>query len=154
MVKKLKKVTGKKNGDNRPAVIDARPAVIDARSAVIRIPAKLLSPIGDLLSSQLKSLERRRQGLDSDDPFISGREDSLASPDTNAAEQFGHARIEAVKREIDRRMIQMRKALSRVRVGSYGICEECGEMIDTDRLMVFPEATFCVSCEKKKEKRR
>lgn len=124
------------------------------RPAVIRIPAKLLAPIGDFLSNQLQSLENRRKSLDGDDPFITGREDSLASPDTNAAEQFGHARIEAVKRELDRRMIQMRKALARVHVGSYGICEECGEMIDTDRLMVFPEATLCVTCEKKREKRR
>ena len=136
--KMAKKVT--KNSDNRPAVI--------------RIPAKLLSPIGELLRGQLQSLERRRKGLDSDDPFISGREDSLASPDTNASEQFGHARIEAVKKEIDRRIIQMRKALARIKVGSYGICEECGQMIDTDRLMVFAEATLCVNCEKKKEKRR
>lgn len=125
----------------------------DTRYAVVRIPARLLAPIGDFLLSQLQSLERRRKNLDSDDPFLSGREDSLASPDTNAAEQFGHARIEAVKRELDRRMIQMRKALTKVRVGSYGICEECGQMIDTDRLMVFPEATLCVSCEKKKEKK-
>ena len=136
--KMAKKVT--KNSDNRPAVI--------------RIPAKLLSPIGELLIGQLQSLERRRKGLDSDDPFISGREDSLASPDTNASEQFGHARIEAVKKEIDRRIIQMRKALARIKVGSYGICEECGQMIDTDRLMVFAEATLCVNCEKKNEKRR
>ncbi|TSC89411.1 MAG: hypothetical protein G01um10145_568 [Microgenomates group bacterium Gr01-1014_5] len=136
MAKKLKKVIS--NGDSRPAVI--------------RIPAKLLSPIGKLLSGQLQSLERRRRGLDSDDPFITGREDSLASPDTNAAEQFGHARIEAVKKEIDRRLIQMRKALARIKVGSYGICEECGQMIDTDRLMVFAEATLCVNCEKRKER--
>lgn len=124
------------------------------RAAVIRIPARLLSPIGEFLSGQLQALERRRQHLDNDDPFVSGREDSLASPDTNAAEQFGHARIEAVKKEIDKRIIQLRKAMARVKVGSYGICEECGQMIDTDRLMVFPEATFCVSCEKKREKRR
>ena len=36
----------------------------------------------------------------------------------------------------------------------YGICEDCGKMIDTDRLMIYPEATLCVSCEAKKEKKR
>lgn len=126
----------------------------DERHAVLRIPARLLAPIGDFLLNQLQSLERRRHGLGRDDPFVTGREDSLASPDTNAAEQFGHARIEAVTKELDRRMIQMRKALARVKVGGYGICEDCGQMIDTDRLMVFPEATLCVNCEKKREKRR
>lgn len=148
MAKKVKKIMGKK------PVRQAQGKPNGQHSAVIRIPAKLLAPIGDFLSNQLSSLENRRKSLDNDDPFITGREDSLASPDTNAAEQFGHARIEAVKRELDRRIIQMRKALARVKVGGYGICEECGQMIDTDRLMVFPEATFCVSCEQKREKRR
>lgn len=125
----------------------------NGNGSVLRIPVKLLAPIGEFLFGQLKALEKRRRSLDSEDPFISGREDSLASPDTNAAEQFGHARIEAIKRELDKRIIQMRKALARVKVGSYGICEECGEMIDTDRLMVFPEATLCVNCEKKRERK-
>lgn len=132
----------------------SKKAIGESPRGVLRIPARLLAPIGNFLSGQLTSLKNRRKSLDSDDPFITGREDSLASPDTNAAEQFGHARIEAVKRELDRRIIQMRKALARVNVGSYGICEECGQIIDTDRLMVFPEATLCVSCEKKREKGR
>ncbi len=121
--------------------------------AAMKIPARLLAPIGAFLTNQLQLLERRRARLDSDDPFLTGREDSLASPDVNASEQFGHARIEAVRNQLDKRIIQVRKALAQVKVGSYGTCERCGKMIDTDRLMVFPEATLCVSCEMKKEKR-
>lgn len=120
----------------------------------LQIPANLLRPIGRFLRSQLKVLERRKSEIVNDDPFSSGRADSIASPDAGAAEQFGRARAEALRKEVDKRIIQVRKALSRVRVGSYGICEECGNMIDTDRLVIFPEATLCVSCEKKREKRR
>lgn len=117
------------------------------------IPGRLIAPIGRFLDNQLKALEKRRANLNNDDPFVSGRAESLASPDTAAAEQFGHARIEAMKHEMDRRTIQLRKALARVKIGKYGICEDCGNMIDTDRLVIFPEATMCVSCEKKREKR-
>ena len=42
--------------------------------------------------------------------------------------------------------VQIRKALTRVRLGTYGTCEDCGKMIDTDRLMIYPEATLCVAC--------
>jgi len=35
--------------------------------------------------------------------------------------------------------------------GKYGICDKCGEMIDTDRLAVRPEATVCMTCEKEGE---
>lgn len=115
------------------------------------IPQRLLRPIGDFLSTQLKRLEFRRSSLEKDDPFVSGRSDNFASPDTTAAEQFGHARTEAIKQELDKRMIQIRKALSCVKVGSYGICENCGKMIDTDRLVVYPETTMCIECGKKKE---
>ncbi|MBI4029191.1 MAG: TraR/DksA C4-type zinc finger protein [Candidatus Blackburnbacteria bacterium] len=121
---------------------------------VFAIPQRLLTPIGDFLTSQIKRLESRRSSLEKDDPFVSGRSDNFASPDTTAAEQFGHAKTEAIRQELDRRIVQMRKALTRIKLGSYGICESCGKMIDTDRLMVFPETTLCVDCESKKESKR
>ncbi|MDO8503414.1 MAG: TraR/DksA C4-type zinc finger protein [bacterium] len=126
---------------------------VNSTKNVLKFPKKLLSAIGDFLGARLRQLEHRRRTISEDDPFQDGRVDSLASPDTDAAEQFGHARSEALKRELDRKMIQTRKALARVKIGSYGICEECGEMIDTDRLMIYPEATLCVSCERKRERR-
>ncbi len=42
--------------------------------------------------------------------------------------------------------------MAMVKIGKYGVCEKCGKMIDTERLMIMPETTICVSCEKKKEK--
>jgi len=121
----------------------------------IRIPKKLLFPVAGVLRVQLKSLKKRRKSIIGEDPFKMGsREGNKASPDTDASEQFGHTRVSAVKAEIDRKIIQTRKALTRVKVGSYGICEECGELIDTDRLTIYPEATLCVKCEAKREKKR
>lgn len=125
-----------------------------ASSQSLVFPRKLLGPVGDFLNEQLGRLERRRSSLTNDDPFSTSRGDeNFASPDTNAAEQFGHARVEAMRAEMDKRIVQMRKALARVKIGSYGICENCSKMIDTDRLVIYPEATLCVSCEKKAEKR-
>lgn len=120
----------------------------------LKLPGKLVSPIAAFLARQLQRLEKRRSSLEGDDPFVAGRAESIAAPDMVAADQFGHARIEAVRKELDKRIIQLRKALARVKVGKYGICEDCGQMIDTDRLMIFPEATLCISCEKKREKKR
>lgn len=120
----------------------------------LQIPGRLLGPVRDFLLGQLRRLEKRKVGIEGDDPFIAGRAENLASPDTSAAEQFGHARVEAVRKELDKKIIQVRKALARIKLGSYGICEECGEMINTDRLMVYPEATICVKCEKRREGKR
>lgn len=123
------------------------------KDSVIEFPRKLIAPIGDFLSDQISRLEKRKKIVESDDPFKDTRRlTDNASPDNDAAEQFGHARVSAIRGELDRKIIQTRKALSRVKVGKYGICENCGNMIDTDRLMIYPEATFCINCEKKKEK--
>ncbi len=119
----------------------------------IKFPANILAPIGDFLSGEEKRLRKRKERLDKEDPFDDTRRvTDNAATDTDADEQVGHERTEALKKEVDRRQIQIRKALSRIKIGKYGICEKCGQMIDTDRLMVMPEATICVDCEKKKEK--
>lgn len=116
-------------------------------------PKKLLVPIGKFLQNKLKSLEKKKKVIEEEDPFNDkSRLFDNASPDADAAEQFGHAKTNAIKREIDRKIIQTRKALSRVKVGKYGICEDCNKMIDTDRLVIYPEATLCAACKKKREK--
>ena len=120
---------------------------------IITFPARLLAPVGSFLLAQLKRLERRKKDIEKEDPFTdTDRVNDNASPDTDAAEQFGHARTSAIKDQLDKKMIQTRKALSRIRVGKYGICEDCSKMIDTDRLMVYPEATLCAKCKTKREK--
>jgi len=116
-------------------------------------PVHLLRPIGDFLSSRLHILQKRKKQIEKDDPFKDqSRILDNASPDTDAAEQFGHAKTSAIKHQLEAKISQTKKALARLRSGKYGICEDCGEMIDTDRLTVFPEATFCKKCQDKREK--
>ena len=120
---------------------------------VITFPAKVLEPIKHFLAREERRLEKRKKALTKVDPFEDVRRLSdNAAPDADAAEQVGHERASAMKKQIDRKLIQVRKALARIKIGKYGICEKCGKMIDTDRLMVIPEATVCVKCKKKKEK--
>jgi DnaK suppressor protein len=120
---------------------------------VVKFPANLVAPVGKFLQGRLKRLEKRKKVIEKEDPFRNtSRVTDNASPDTDAAEQFGHARVSAIKEQLDKKMIQTKKALARVKIGKYGICEDCGKMINTDRLMVYPEATLCVKCEAKREK--
>jgi len=119
----------------------------------LTFPASLVSPVGIFLRERLRMLRARRKVIEKEDPFKdTSRIVDNASPDTDAAEQFGHARVSAVRQQINRSIIQTRKALSRVKVGKYGICEDCGLMIDTDRLMIYPEATLCAKDAAKREK--
>jgi len=98
--------------------------------AIVAFPSKLLNPIGKFLQARLKLLEKRRKDIQEEDPFQNvSRITDNAAPDADAAEQFGHARTSAIREQIERKMIQTKKALARVKIGKYGICEVCKEMI-------------------------
>jgi len=120
---------------------------------IVTFPAKLLGPVRGFLLVQLKKLQKTRKNISKEDPFKNAaRIANNASPDTDAEEQFGHARTSALKDQLDRRIIQTKKALTRIKIGKYGICEDCGKMIDTDRLMIYPDATLCAKDQAKREK--
>jgi DnaK suppressor protein len=50
------------------------------------------------------------------------------------------------------KLLAINEALEKLREGTYGICEECGDRIGPGRLKVMPLAKFCVSCQAKLEK--
>lgn len=119
---------------------------------VLLFPKNLLSPVGKFLKTRLELLEKRRKDIVSEDPFRDfSRTIDNASPDTDAAEQFGHAKSSAIKKELDKKIKQTKQAIKKVKKGDYGICEDCTKMIDTDRLMIYPEATLCAKCQTKRE---
>jgi RNA polymerase-binding protein DksA len=50
-------------------------------------------------------------------------------------------------------LTQSQHALERIENGTYGVCENCGNPIGKNRLMVFPRATLCMSCKQREERR-
>lgn len=118
---------------------------------MIKFPFKVLRPIWQYLKHEERRLLKRKASLQKEDPFAdTGRVDDNAASDTDAAEQFGHARISALVLEINKSLIRIRKALSRIKIGRYGLCKRCGEVIDTERLAVDPTVDYCLKCEKKR----
>lgn len=115
--------------------------------AKVKFPMKVLKPIQDYLVDKEKKLQKKKQELEKEDPFSDpDRLKDNAATDADAAEQFGHDRVEAMRKEVDKALIRVRKSLTRIKLGKYGVCEECAEMIDTDRLAIDPTAAYCVKC--------
>jgi RNA polymerase-binding transcription factor DksA len=48
---------------------------------------------------------------------------------------------------------QIHAALSRIDAGTYGKCEECGEMIAKPRLQALPYTKHCIKCAREMESR-
>ena len=46
---------------------------------------------------------------------------------------------------------KINNALDRIKLGKYGLCESCNSKIALPRLQALPYATFCISCQRKKE---
>lgn len=119
---------------------------------ITRIPAKILQPVRDYLLRQQQKLVARRRTLQAEDPFTDvARVDDNADIGMEANEQFGHQRVEALRNEIDRTLITVRKSLTKIKIGKYGLCENCGQLIDTDRLAINPTAALCIRCEQQAE---
>ncbi|MCX7928306.1 MAG: TraR/DksA C4-type zinc finger protein [Patescibacteria group bacterium] len=118
----------------------------------INFKDNFLIKVKSFLTKRLSQLQKTKVNVSSSDPFLdNSRLSDNASIDTDAAEQYGHIITSSLKSEVDKRIIQVKKALSMIKVGKYGICEDCGKMIDTGRLMVEPEATMCAKCAQKRE---
>lgn len=117
---------------------------------MIKFPFKVLKPVVSYLRREEKRLAKRKEKLEREDPFADVSRVNDNAPDTDAAEQFGHARISALVGEINKNLVRIRKALTRIKIGKYGVCKGCDKMINTDRLAADPSVEHCLKCEKKR----
>lgn len=60
------------------------------------------------------------------------------------------ANFAAIDREVNE-LREIEDALERIRAGSYGVCEACGEMIESERLDAYPTARRCIECERQRD---
>ncbi len=127
----------------------------DSVKRFVKFPSSVLQPVRDYLMSEEKRLSLKEKNLKKEDPFSDvDRGEDNAAVDTEVNELVGHERVQAIKLEVGKTLINIRKALTRINLGSYGTCAKCGKMIDTDRLAVNPTAEFCVDCEQKEESKK
>jgi RNA polymerase-binding transcription factor DksA len=52
----------------------------------------------------------------------------------------------ARREEVVARIEALKEALERAAAGTYGICEDCGNQIDPERLEILPATTLCTTC--------
>ncbi len=122
------------------------------RMKKFQFPKELLSDVAKFLDEKRHQLEKRLTAVKKSDPFMDkDRLSENAAVDTEAKEDAGSQLAEAFQREINRHLVRVRKAMTKIKIRKYGLCERCGKMIDTDRLSVLPDAEFCIECEKKKK---
>lgn len=105
------------------------------------------------LKEERKKTLNQIDELKKSDPFLDPDHVSdNAAIDTDAREQMGHLTIEVEIQELKRRLNDIDLAISKIAKKMYGYCERCNKTIPMKRLLLIPEARYCVDCESKVRK--
>jgi DnaK suppressor protein len=106
-------------------------------------PTDLLIADRVTTEARIVSLERDWTGIVESSAMTST--DDEHDPE-GATIAFERAQIETLIEVAREHLDEIDDALERVRTGSYGTCEDCGQPIAAARLEARPYATRCISC--------
>jgi len=95
-----------------------------------------------------EALESMPDISDCHDPIFTGMD--LADHATDVMDKSRNGQL--VSRE-GRYLHHINEALDRIKKGTYGICRTCGDEIPKKRLEVVPNATQCIKCKNKEERK-
>ena len=81
------------------------------------------------------------------------QEESTLYPDPNDRASLETEHINNLRiRDRERKLLgKVEEALERVEKKTFGYCEECGEEIDEQRLLIRPVTTYCIACKESLE---
>lgn len=66
--------------------------------------------------------------------------------DDNATEVETYADNLSIETSLENQLKDVIDALKRMESGNYGVCENCHEEIDIERLRIYPAARVCIKC--------
>lgn len=74
-----------------------------------------------------------------------------ANPDrTEIANEYAYCgRRMSVLEQLEEQLLDVNRALNRIEEGTYGICTNCGQPIQAERLEALPWADLCIDCQRK-----
>lgn len=155
-----KTVSAQKTGRRSPAPASRKTVEKKTLPAAQKTAAQAPQVSGRLQSLRKTLLERRegivREAKQEIAKYISGETRQLV----DTAIDEGDWAVVDISEDISLRrlsahrklLLDIDEALRKIREGTYGICEECGEEIAEKRLLVLPTATLCVDCKENREK--
>lgn len=106
-----------------------------------------LEQMRDDLQAELDRLQEEGANVDQDESY-----GVKNHPAEDASEMFLRERNLAVSGDLRTELDDVGRALARIEAGSYGTCEECGELIDPERLEARPAAIYCIRHQRERER--
>lgn len=119
---------------------------------MLKFPIKTINQIKELLLRQQKEVEKNLKEVEEDDPAKGDGLAESSEPGTDSYIADTHTKIVALEDQLKKTGNSIRKALLKIKNGTYGKCEKCSKQIELGRLMAMPTAQYCLSCSKKASK--
>jgi DnaK suppressor protein len=101
-----------------------------------------------LLNSQKKEL---LQDAEKTVHEMTDKEPQFADPADRASWESESIRDLRIRDRESKLLDKIEEALGRLADGTYGECDECGELISVGRLRARPVTTFCIDCKAAQE---
>ena len=110
------------------------------------LPKEFIELIKRQLTRKEKELQKEQASLMKEDPYLqSGRTESNSEyMDEAILEDTRKTISDAQVNIVQTMLMEVKRALAAIKIGKYGICEVCGDPIDTARLRAYPQATTCL----------
>jgi DnaK suppressor protein len=90
-------------------------------------------------------------GADKTISEMTDHSDNYPDPTDRAAAESDRS-FELRIRDRERKLLnKIKEAVERIDNGTYGICDECGDEIASERLEARPVTTYCIDCKTRQE---
>jgi len=76
-------------------------------------------------------------------------EDFGSEDEAHAQEVAEYSDNIALENNLEVQLLQVKNALAKIKVGTYGKCEKCAAIIPVERLKAMPTASRCLHCERR-----
>ncbi len=109
--------------------------------------------VGKMRDVLIKRRDALRKALAGDLSGLRKLREQSAGDVVDAALDSAHDEISSQLAEVEsRELAHIENALERIREGTYGQCQGCGEAIPLARLQALPYAVLCINCQQEVEK--
>ncbi len=105
-----------------------------------------LEQMRDDLRAELDRLQEESANVDQNEGY-----GVKNHPAEDASELFLRSRNLAISGDLRQELDDVESALLRMDAGEYGRCEECGDLINPERLEARPAAIYCIRHQRERE---
>jgi len=128
----------------KPAKKLSKKELNDFRKLLVLRKEQLLEQIKHLSEDTLKKTQKDASG------DISGYTYHMADVATDSYDREFSMGLASSERQL---LYEFDDAMKKIEDGTFGVCEDCKDLISKSRLKVVPYARMCIKCQEKKEKR-